>query len=107
MKLLTEELKRKLPKLYSQEQIEDPVVVCKFFLPMTKWTWYATEFDGNDTLFGYVVGEFPELGYFSLKELEKVEGPYGLGVERDLYFDPVRLSEVRREHEALADTINL
>lgn len=99
MKLLTNELRKALPALYAKENEKDPLVICKFFLPMTKWAWYATEFDGNDTFFGYVAGDFPELGYFSLKELEEVEGPYGLGIERDMYFDPQLLSEIKRLHE--------
>jgi hypothetical protein len=99
MKLLTKELLSKLPTLYSQENTEDPMVICKFFLPMTKWTWYATEFDGKDTFFGFVSGEYPELGYFSLSELENLEGQYGIGVERDRYFEPTRLSTIRAEHE--------
>lgn len=99
MKLLTEELKKALPALYTKENENNPMVVCKFFLPMTKWTWFATEFDGKDSFFGFVVGEYPELGYFSLSELENLEGPYGLGVERDIYFEPTRLSEIRKEYE--------
>ena len=99
MKLITKELRKALPSLYSQENEKDPMVVCKFFLPMTKWTWYATEFDGKDTFFGFVSGEYPELGYFSLSELENLEGQYGIGVERDRYFEPVRLSTIRAEYE--------
>lgn len=109
MKLLTQELKKQLPALYSQENEKDPMAVCKFFLPMTKWTWFATEFDKKDSFFGFVVGEYPELGYFSLSELENIEGPYGLGVERDMYFEPTKLSRIREEYESkeITDIINL
>ncbi|PIY95004.1 MAG: hypothetical protein COY68_00625 [Candidatus Levybacteria bacterium CG_4_10_14_0_8_um_filter_35_23] len=100
MQLLTKEITTKLPALYSQEDEKDPLVICKFFLPMTKWTWFATEFDGKDSFFGYVVGEYPELGYFSLSELESVEGPYGLKVERDRYFEPTRLTRIKKEYES-------
>lgn len=89
----------KLPPLYAKENDKDPKVICKFFLPWTKWTWYAIEFDGKDTFFGYIVGEFNELGYFSLSELQSIEGPYGLKVERDLYFDPQPLSNIKHLHE--------
>ena len=108
MKLLTEELRKALPNLYATEDEKDPMAICKFFLPMTRWTWFATEFDGKDSFFGYVVGEYPELGYFSLSELESVEGPYGLGVERDRYFEPTRLSRIKEEYESKqsTDTIN-
>ncbi len=98
MILLTKQLTQKLPKLYEQENNTDPMVICKFFLPMTKWTWYAIEFDGKDTFFGYVVGDYSELGYFTLSELKEIEGPYGLKVERDMYFDPQPLSKVKEMH---------
>jgi len=99
MKLLTEELRKKIPPLYSQEENPDPIVHCKFFTPDSSWTWYVIEFDGEDTFFGYVVGFVPELGYFSLSELESIRGPLGLPVERDLYFEPKPLSEIKKQHE--------
>jgi hypothetical protein len=69
--------------------------LCKFFTPDSQWTWYVLEFDGEDIFFGYIVGFEAELGYFSLSELESVRGPWGLPIERDLYFKPAPLSEVR------------
>ena len=41
--LLPAILKEKMPALYSQENEQDPLVVCKFFDPVGSWTWYATE----------------------------------------------------------------
>lgn len=99
MVLMPKSLSEKLPTLYSQENTNDPMIICKFFTPWTNWTWYAIEFDGNDTFFGYVVGHEKELGYFSLSELQNVKGPFGLSVERDLYFDPQPLSKVKSLHE--------
>ena len=95
MKLLTKAEKKRLPPLYTSELVEDPLVVAKFFTPWTGWTWYAIEFDGKDTFFGYVVGHESELGYFSLAELQSVRGPLGLRVERDIYFKPQPLSQVK------------
>ena len=69
MKILTKEVLEKLPPLYSQEEVKDPMVIVKFFYPDFSWTWYAIEFDGKDLFYGYVVGDFPELGYFTLSEL--------------------------------------
>ena len=91
---MTNDLRTQLPQLYSQEEVDDPKVVAKFFTPDSSWTWYATEFDGKDTFFGLVDGHEKELGYFSLKELESVKGPFGLGVERDLWFESKPLSEL-------------
>ncbi|CCF85383.1 hypothetical protein NITHO_490006 [Nitrolancea hollandica Lb] len=44
--------------------------------------------------FGYVQGLEAELGYFSLSELEQLRGALRLPVERDLYFEPCRLSAI-------------
>lgn len=95
MELITEAVKALLPPLYTCENYKDPLIQVKFFTPWTSWTWYAMEFDGEDTCFGLVDGQFTELGYFSLKELEAIRGPGGLTVERDLYFTPRPLSEVQ------------
>ena len=92
---MTADLRTQLPQLYSQEEVDDPKAIAKYFTPWTGWTWYATEFDGSDTFFGLVDGQEQELGYFSLKELEDARGPLGLPIERDLHFDPTPLSEVR------------
>jgi hypothetical protein len=95
MKLMTAAIRKSLPPLGATENDPDPLVRVKFFDPCGSWTWYATEFDGEDTFFGLVDGFEKELGYFSLSELESVRGPLGLGIERDLHFPPTRLSEVR------------
>jgi len=95
MKLMTEELKRKMPELYAQEHEPDPVVYARYFCITNNWTWYATEFDGEDIFFGYVKGDFPELGYFSLKEFEEVNRNHIIPViERDLYFTETRLNKI-------------
>jgi hypothetical protein len=96
MKLLTEEIKAKLPKLYSTEEIplEEKILVCKFFTPDSSWTWYAVEFDGKDLFFGLVKGFEQEWGYFTLSELEDVTGPMGLKIERDRYWEPTKFGEM-------------
>ena len=43
--------------------------------PASDWTWYATEYDGEDLFFGLVSGFEVELGYFSRTELEKRAWP--------------------------------
>ena len=115
--LLPDTLKERMPPLYSQENERDPLVVCKFFDPVGSWTWYATEGSPVDEdgyydtdkvkvdylFFGLVVGFEKELGYFSLTELQTLkEGMRGIRavpIERDVYFRPQRLSEIRRQHE--------
>lgn len=98
MKLLTKEIEKKLPALYSQEKVENPKIIVKFFHPLSSWTWYVTEGDrqgdGDFLFFGLVHGFEKELGYFTLKQLEEVEVK-GLGIERDMYFGEHFLNEFR------------
>jgi len=95
--LLPGELRERIPALYANETSPDPVVHAKLFTPWTSWTWFVTEFDGRDTCFGLVSGHEVELGYFNLDELEAIEGPNGLRIERDLHFEPQPLSKVRED----------
>lgn len=97
MQLLPNSIAKKLPALYSQEKKGDGAIAhLKLFCPWNSWSWFATEYDPEDKLFfGLVVGDFTELGYFSLEEIESVTGPLGLKIERDKYFTPKILKECR------------
>ena len=96
MKLITRELLNKFPKIgeTSNRKAEEVPIIAKYFCPWNKWTWYATEYDGKDLFFGFVRGDFNELGYFRLSELKSIRGMFGLGIERDLYFTKHTLKEV-------------
>lgn len=102
MKMLTQEIIKKLPPRYSQENEKDPLAVCKFFDPTGSWTWYVIEGwqeDGEWCFFGLVDGFERELGYFTLRDLETAkEGVRGLRsvpIERDRWFTPCRVSELK------------
>ncbi len=99
MQLLTEELHQKLPPLGATEKEDDPVAQVKFFTPDSSWTWWATEFDGSDLFFGAVEGQEFEIRYFRLSELQEIRDPLGLPIERDLYFRPTPLSQIRKARE--------
>lgn len=99
MELLDGESRAALPPLYSTEKLgEEAIAPVKFFTPDANWTWWATEFDGQELFFGLVSGFEVELGYFSLSELESVRGPMGLPLERDLYYEPTSLRELQRRY---------
>jgi hypothetical protein len=104
-KLLPKEVRETLPPLYAQEQERDPMVYVKFFTPAAGWTWFATEFDGLNTFFGYVIGQVGELGYFLLSELEDYTDPLSIRIERDLYFTPCRLSQAEKEQEEISGVV--
>ena len=100
MKLLTKEIKEKLPKLYVQEDKgDDAIVHIKFFTPWSNWTWFILEGEETDEgewlFFALVDGFEKEFGYVSLKELESLKGPGGLGVERDKFWEPKRVGDIK------------
>jgi hypothetical protein len=107
MKLLT---KSDLAKLQTQDPYHpdgpgrelsatEALALVKFFTPDAQWTWYAVSASqdpdtGDVQFYGLVEGLARELGYFWLSELERVRGPLGLPVERDLHFDPIPLADL-------------
>ena len=98
MELFPNELRETLPPLYSQEGAKDALCHIKFFTPDSNWTWYVTEGSPEDDdfiFFGYVIGFEKEWGYFALSELTAARGPLGLPIERDLYFKPAPVSQVK------------
>ena len=57
MSLLPKEIKEQLPQLYANEELGLMAqALVKFFTPDAQWTWYASEFDGEDIFFGLVIG---------------------------------------------------
>jgi hypothetical protein len=98
--LLDETSRARLPKLGSGEKLGMKALAqVKFFTPDAHWTWYASEFDGEDLFFGLVIGDFIEFGSFSLSELASVRGGLGLPIERDKFFEPTPLGELKTKHE--------
>jgi hypothetical protein len=102
MKLLTKQLIKRFAQVGSQANSKDPLVIARFFNPTGAGTWYAIEYDpGTRTFFGYVsiFGDWnDEWGSFSLDELENYRGRFGLGIERDLYFEEQNASQVIKKH---------
>jgi hypothetical protein len=97
MPLLTDELKARLPPVYSQEGADEPIVCARYFLPETSRAWYVIEGErqGDDFLFfGFVFGEKDEFAYFLLSDLESLRGAFGLAVERDENFKEGKLTDV-------------
>lgn len=100
---MTKEIEQRLEKypLYSQDgKGEDAEIVCKFFSPVGDWTWYVLEaekFNEDDyEFFGIVINGYgeQEYGFFTLGELKQLQLPFGLSVERDMYFSPCKVKDV-------------
>jgi hypothetical protein len=118
--LLNNEIAASLPPLYANEKALglDAKALVKYFHPSRDgWIWFVSEAsallrDGTykalkevdlrdpeilDVIFfGLVIGYEIELGNFSLRELQGI-GQEGLGlpIERDLYYQPKSLRELR------------
>ena len=70
-----------------REPGSDHAPVVKFFNPFGSGIWLATELDaGDDVMFGLADLGYPELGSWSFDELRSIRLPFGMGIERDLYF---------------------
>ncbi len=100
MRLITKEIEQKFHDLGCQEGLgPDATVVLKGFNPCGAQTWYFTEYDPEQRLlFGFasLFGDYcDEWGYTSLDELESVNLPFGLGLERDRHFGYPTAGEVR------------
>ena len=96
-KLLTKEILKKFKTVGNQNKEKDPLIICKLFYPDFSWTRYATEYDPKTRLFfWYVMGMYDERGYFSLDELLTTRWKLWCEIERDLWFDSCRFSELRQ-----------
>jgi hypothetical protein len=86
MKLLTADLKKALIKAgYDNE-----TPICKLFTPWGKATWLVTGIE-NNIIIGYAdlgMGCVEWGGIATVEEFESICGPFGLKIERDLYWTP-------------------
>lgn len=100
MKLITKQIENRLAKhpIYSQDNKgSNAIAICKFFLG--NFTWYVLEAEkqptGDYLFYGIVDNGYErEYGYFRLSELESLRIWGCLKVERDMYFDPVKVSSL-------------
>ncbi len=99
--LMTHKLADTIPAIGSTEKArdyDDVLARAKLFSPFSNWTWYITELDRETgQCFGLVEGFERELGYFDLTELAETTVLGGVpAVERDLYWQPMTLGEIKR-----------
>ncbi len=100
MKIFTKEILRKLPTLEvtANLTIEEQTVQVKLF-GGSACSWYITSYNPDtQEAFGFVnLGDAQnaELGYIDMNELLAIRfPPFGLHIERDLYFKPMPLKTV-------------
>ena len=106
MKLITKEIEEAIKKTPygSTENVEldDKLVIARFFNPCGAGTWYVLEDDdweNGRVVFGAAtLGYGLELGSISIDELESLKLPFGLTIERDISVQPLKstLGELRK-----------
>lgn len=94
-KLLTKAMIKNIPMLYTTEHqpMGERMVTAKFFHPLTKFTYYVLEFDGNNTFFGICKRAGVELDYITLADLRNMR-ILGLIAERDLSWEPTKVKDI-------------
>ena len=101
MKLLTKEILKKLPPLYStkDKDTNEIMVYLKLFTPDANGTWYIAEYDPEtEIMYGFCnpMGDktYAELDIVSFNELKSIRGSLGLPIERDRSWKPKTLKDV-------------
>ena len=104
MKLLTKEITKKATEQFDKgSDLDEQMIVAKFFNPVGSWSWYLMNLDPEDKdyAWGIVDGIAVEMGSWLMSELQKVVlKPFGLGIERDTSFQPIKASELWKELNA-------
>ena len=90
MELVTAELREKL-LANGRFRDCDHVPVVRWFNPAGAGTWLASELDPEDPDIAHCLADLgmgcPEIGSVRVSELDAFQGPFGLGIERDLWFN--------------------
>ena len=111
--LMTEKLADTIPAIGATDNArdyDDVLARAKLFSPYSNWTWFITEMDRKTgQCFGLVEGFETELGYFDLTDLAETTVLGGVpAVERDLYWQPMTLGEIkdagRNDSRRIAET---
>jgi hypothetical protein len=93
MRLFTKDIDKKLFAQYSLgANLENQMVVAKIFNPYGRGIYYLLNSDEKDPDYLWAIVDLFEVetGSVSRSELESIKvPPFGLGLERDLYFTPI------------------
>lgn len=97
MKILTKPILDAFAKqgYCGDKELKDIKIVLKLFNPSGAGTWYLYEKEDDDIYWGFVnLGdrEMAECGTVSMSELLAYRGRFGLGIERDMHFEPLSKS---------------
>ena len=94
MKIITKEIEKAFAKqgYTGNSETKDIKIVMKMFNPTGAGTWYLYEKMDEDVYMAFVnLGdpEMAECGTISMQELTSFRGRFGVGIERDMHFEPL------------------
>ena len=97
MKILTAPILKAFAKqgYTGDKEMKDIKIVMKLFNPSGAGTWYVYEKEDEDIYWAFVNLGDPinaECGTISMSELLAYRGRFGLGIERDMSFEPLSIS---------------
>jgi len=97
MKIITKEILAAFAKqgYTGNNSAKDIKIVMKLFNPSGAGTWYLYERKDEDIYWAFVnMGDpqMAECGTVSMQELLAYRGRFGLGIERDKFFEPLSMS---------------
>lgn len=98
-KLMPKPVREALPAIRAQDgKGGEAVAHVKFFSAFSRYTFYVTEWNGEDLLYGYVLSplgeDCDEYGYASLSELAEAKVFGGVpAIERDCHWSARPLAE--------------
>lgn len=116
-KLFTKEIDNKLFAQYKYgSDLSKQMVVAKIFNPYNRGQWFIINSDPNDPDYLWAIVDLFEIeaGSVSREDLQTIKvPPFGLNLERDLYFQPINAQELydrlrqgeRFEHGGSIDVI--
>jgi len=88
----------KLPKLREQDNSHTANTIIHMHLFLGENDWFISEFDGDDTFFGFAIlngdDEMAEWGYISFKELIDLKIQNWCEVDRDIHWKPKAVCEI-------------
>ena len=94
MKIITKAIENAFAKqgYTGNKETKDIKIVMKLFNPQGAGTWYLYEKEDDDIYMAFCNLNDPEMaecGRISMQKLMSYRGRLGLGIERDMRFDPL------------------
>lgn len=96
MTLITDELKQRFKEVGDQTDVENPLVIARLFVPGGYLRWHVIEYyPKTHSIYAYVTGAYEEWVAVRISDLQNMELPAFLSVERDRAFKETRFDTLK------------